>query len=56
MIDPLSASLMGWVLASALSGAVGNRADSLVTTSDKKFVEIVRKGETPENHDLQKAI
>jgi len=33
MIDPLFASLAGGLLASALSGVVGNRADSLVTTS-----------------------
>lgn len=56
MIDPLFATLAGGLLASALSGVVGNRADSLVITSYKKFIEMVKKGKNPDNHALQKAI
>lgn len=56
IIDPLFASLAGGLLASALSGVVGNRADSLVTTSYKKFVGLLKTGKNLENHDLQKAI
>ena len=54
MVEPLT--LLGWVTANAFSGIVDNKANSLVTTSYNKFVEIVIKGDNPANHDLQIAI
>ena len=54
MVEPFT--LLGLVTASAFSGIVGNKANSFVNTSYNKFIEIVSKGDNPDNQDLQKAI
>lgn len=47
---------LGGLLASALSGIVGNRADAAVKSVWKAIVENLKKGETLVNYDLQRTV
>lgn len=47
---------LGGLLANALSGIVGNRADVAVNTSWQAIVDRLKKGDKLVNHDLQRAV
>jgi hypothetical protein len=54
-MDPIIFSALGGLLANALSGIVGNRADATVTAAWQAIVDRLKKGGKPVNHDLQRA-
>ena len=47
---------LGWLLASALSGVVGNRTDAGLRSAYTSIVEVLKKGGKPLNYDLQIAV
>jgi len=55
-MDPIIFSALGGLLANALSGIVGNRADAAVTSAWQAIVGSLKKGGKLVNHDLQRAI
>jgi hypothetical protein len=55
-MDPIIFSALGGLLANALSGIAGNRADVAVTSAWQAIVGSLKKGGRPVNHDLQRAI
>ena len=56
-MDPMViTAALGGLLANALSGIVGNRADAAVNTAWHAIVDRLKKGGKPVNHDLQRAV
>jgi len=55
-MEAIIIAALGGILASALSGIIGNRADAAVSAAFKTLVERIRKGGKPVNHDLEKLV
>lgn len=49
-------AVLGWVLASGLSGIVGNRADATVSAVFRTLVQRIKEGGKPVNHELGKVV
>jgi hypothetical protein len=47
---------LGWILAAALSGVIGNKADVAVDKVFKAFSDRLKQGDEPVNYELQKAV
>lgn len=56
MVVEIVLSALGWLMVSALSGVVGNRADAGLKSAYKIIVERLKKGGKPLNQDIQKAV